>query len=280
MNIKLNKEAIDEIMTVLNEVKDVVRLLYEFNIDIDSDCWSATSPVNHEYEDILSWNRKHFETLDMTNIKSFTIGGNIITGSQHQYKDELIIAPKKLAKVQGEIFQKCLKSIIEKQSLKHFKLKFEDPYGLVDDCGWEHYMCINASVQESAIVDKDVETRNLINEIMNEEDNLIERSGCSLYDNNPKTNFHTNSGLVPSGDFPYMIEFFSHCIDSRENKYQGCYGLNNDYIKDVAEMINDIETRAKEIEKKYSNKGVKTTVNGFNDGCEDGMAIYVWIPYQ
>lgn len=25
---------------------------------------------------------------------------------------------------------------------------------------------------------------------------------------------------------------------------------------------------------------VKVTINDFNEGCQYGMAIYVWIPYQ
>ena len=52
MNKKLSKEAIDEIMTVLNEVKDVVKLMADFGIHITSDPWTATS--FNDSENILS----------------------------------------------------------------------------------------------------------------------------------------------------------------------------------------------------------------------------------
>lgn len=152
---KLNEEAINGITLLLNEVKDVIRLLNEFGIHIDSDCWSATIPVDHTYENILDWNKKDFETLDVSNINAFTIGGNISTGYEHEYKNETIIAPKKLAEIQGEIFEKYLKSILQSVSLKHFKLEIEEPYGLIDNCGWEHYLCIKATIKESGLKQED-----------------------------------------------------------------------------------------------------------------------------
>ena len=166
---KLNKEAIDEITYLLDEVKDVVRLLKEFEIHIDSDCWSATTPTNHDYENILAWNRKDFETLDVSDIKSFNIGGNLVTGSEHQYKKEWIIAPKDLAEVQGDIFERYLVSIMNSVSLKHFKLRLDEPFGLVNNCGWEYYLVIEATIQESAIIDSDAETKKLVEEIMKED---------------------------------------------------------------------------------------------------------------
>lgn len=123
----------------------------------------------------------------------------------------------------------------------------------------------------------------LIDKIKEEEDGIIELSGSPLYEN-PKTNFSENSGLIPQGDFPYMIEFFSwDLIDPTQDEYQGCFSehdLNGTYIRDVMKLIEKIEARAEELRKKYSNKGVKVTVNDFNEGCQYGMAIYVWIPYQ
>ena len=277
---KLNKEATDEIMHLLNEVKDVVRLLEEFGICIDSDCWSATTPVNHNYEDILSWNRKDFEVLDMSDIKSFSVGGNIITGSGHRYKDKSIIAPKELAEVQGNIFKEYLTSIVMSTSLKHFQLELEEPYGLVDNCGWEHYFVIEATVQESATTDSDAETKKLLQEIKNEQDTIIELSASPIYERPSNKFFSEESDLQPKGDFAYMIEFFSDLIVDEDTIYQGCFGLNSEYIKDAMKLITKVENRAKEIADKYADKGVKVTVNGLNDGCEKGMAIYVWIPYQ
>lgn len=156
--MKLKNEAIDEITYLLDEVKDIVRLLKEFGIHINSDCWSSTYPIlDNEYEDILSWDRKNFETIDVSDIKSFYIGGNIITGSQHTYKDESILAPKDLAEVQGDIFKRYLVSIINSISLKYFKLKLDEPFGLIDNCGWEHYLIIKATIKESAKKDNTIE---------------------------------------------------------------------------------------------------------------------------
>ena len=77
-----------------------------------------------------------------------------------------------------------------------------------------------------------------------------------------------------------MIEFFSDLIIDEDTIYQGTFGLNSKYIKDAMKLITKVENRAKEIENKYADKGIKVTINGLNDGCEKGMAIYVWIPYQ
>lgn len=178
--------------------------------------------------------------------------------------------------MQSEIFKEYLKSIIKKQSLKYFKLNFEDPYGLVDNCGWEHYVCINATIQESAL---DNQTEELIKEIRNEQDVIIELSASPLYEN-PQNYFNEDSGLIPQGDFPYMLEFFSDLIVDEDTIYQGAFGLNSQYIKDAMKLITKVENRAKEIADKYADRGVKVTVNGLNDECEKGMAIYVWIPYQ
>lgn len=277
---KLNKEAIDEIMYLLNEVKDVVRLLEEFGICIDSDCWSATTPVNHDYEDILSWDRKDFEVLDMSDIKSFSVGGNVVTGSGHRYKDKSIIAPKELAEVQGNIFEEYLTSIVMSTSLKHFQLELEEPYGLVDNCGWEHYFVIEATVQESATTDSDAETKKLVEKVKNEQDTIIELSASPVYERPSNKFFSEGCNLQPKGDFAYMVEFFSDLIVDEDTIYQGSFGVNSRYIKDAMKLITKVENRAKEIADKYADKGVKVTVNGLNDGCEKGMAIYVWIPYQ
>ena len=270
--MKLNKQAINEINYLLNEVKEVVQLLSEWGIHITSDPWIATSFCDKE--NILSWNKKDFEEINTVSTgDKFYIGGNITTGHQHEYKNKWIIAPKKLAKVEGEIFEKYLKSIIT--PLKYFDLKF-DQYGLTDNCGWEHFLCIEATVKESALKKS---TLSLIEEIMKEEDNIIELSASPLY-KNPKNNFDKESQLIPEGDFEFMIEFFSDLIIDEENKYQGCFGLNSNYIKDAIKLINKVENKAKEIETKYKDKGVKVTVNGLNDGCEKGLAVYVWIPKQ
>lgn len=276
---RLNEEATEEIIYLIDEVKDIVRLLKEFGINITSDPWTATSFCSKE--NILTWGKKDLNKINndsKINIgDKFYVGGNIVTGYQHEYKGMPLIAPKELAEVQGEVFKQYLESIVDKISLKHFDLEFRDDYGLTDNCGWEHYLCITATVKKSALqTDK---TTKLIKEIMNEEDHIIELSGSPLY-TNPKSNFNEDSGLVPQGDFPYMVEFFSDLIIDEDTIYQGTFGLNSKYIKDAMKLINQVEKRAEELANKYSDKGVKVTVNGLNDGCEKGMAVYVWIPYQ
>ncbi len=277
---KLNKEAIDEITHLLNEVKDVIELLGEFGIHIDSDCWSATSFSNKE--NILVWEEEDFKNLtEINDGDKFYIGGNIVTGSQHQYKNKWIIAPKELAKVQGDIFERYLCSIIKNNSFKHFDLKFKDEYGLTDNCGWEHWLIIETTVRPSALTNNN--TKNLLKKIKNEGDSIIELSASPIYEQ-PKNQFSKESGLQPQGDFAYMVEFFSwNLIDPSEKKYQGCFSqhdYNGEYIRDCMKLINDVERRAKELADKYADKGVKVTVNDFNKGCQYGMAIYVWIPYQ
>ena len=122
-------------------------------------------------------------------------------------------------------------------------------------------------------------TKKLIEEIKNEQDNIIELSGSPVY-TNPKSNFNEDSELVPQGNFPYMVEFFSDLIVDDDTTYQGNFGVNSKYIKDAMKLITQVENRAEELTDKYADKGIKVTVNGLNDGCEKGMAIYVWIPYQ
>ena len=272
--MKLKKEAIKELMQLLKEVNNVITLLEEFGINITSDPWLATSFCDKE--NILFWKEEDFYQLN--NINSgykFYIGGNITTGAEHEYKNKWIKAPKELAKIQAKTFKEYLISITS-INLRYFELEIEDR-GLVDNCGWEHYLGINAIVKLSAL---EKNTIPLIEKIMKEEDNIIELSGSPLY-KNPKNNFNKESQLVPKGNFQFMIEFFSReLIDDEDYIYQGAYGLNNDYIRDAMTLINKIESKAKEIEKKYSNEKIKVTINGLNDGCEKGMAIYVWIPYQ
>ena len=162
MNKKLSKEAIDELTTLLNKVKEIVHLLKDMGIQITSDPWTATSFDSSE--NILVWKKEDFEKIN-ENIDDgdiFYIGGNVITGGQHQYKNKWINAPKELAEIQGKIFEKYLQSIINSTSLKHFKLELKNPYGLTDNCGWENWFVIETTVQESALINiKEIQTINI-----------------------------------------------------------------------------------------------------------------------
>lgn len=272
---KLNEEAVNEIVYLLDEVNDVVKLMEEFKIHIDSDCWSATVPVNHEYENILSWNKNDFEALDVSDVKSFSIGGNIITGSQHRYKDKTIIAPKELAEIQGEIFKEFLISIVKSISLKHFQLQITDPYGLIDNCGWEHYICIDTIIKPSAITEDYKPTKEVIEEIRKEYE-------CYTY-----TAFNDNyddikivDNLIGYDDkYACMIEVFSELVEpNKEN--QAFFGVSDEYIDSVVKVRDDMREIATNIEHNYRDKGVKVTLSKWNQGCEFGMAMYIWIPFQ
>ena len=278
----LKEKVIDEVMTILNEVKDVQKLMSEFNINISSDTWIATNiernKVPNYNENILNWNRRDFEQIDLKRGDSFFIGGNITTGHEHQFKDKWIIAPKKLAEVQGEIVKEYLESIIDNQQCQYLDLSFYDPYGLTDNCGWEHYMCIKATV--NCDIKTDERTKALLNKIMQEGDHIIELSGCPVNEE-PNNMFSEETGLQPQGDFAYMVEFFSFdLVDADDNKYQGAYGLNDEYIKDALILTKKVQFRAESLRQDYAHKGVQVTINGFNDGCQGGLAVYVWIPYQ
>lgn len=148
--MKMNKEAINEITNLLDEVKDVVRILKDFGIHITSDSWSCTSFSNGE--DILSWKKENFENIKSINIgDKFYIGGDIITGTKTKWNGMWIIAPKKLAEVQGEIFEKYLKKIINEKQLKHFDLELRDEFGIYDNDGWEHLLTIDAKIKKSGL---------------------------------------------------------------------------------------------------------------------------------
>lgn len=277
--MKLKQEAINEIVHILAEVKNVASLVNKFGIFYNSDSWSATLPSDDNYEDILLWKENDFQQIDVQNIDSFAIGGCVVTG-QYEYKDKYINEPKDLAKMKGIIVERYIKDIIAENNPKFFNIEYHD-YGLVDNCGWEQYIGIKATIKINAIIHS--RTQELIEEIKNEEDDIIELSSTPVYDDNPKNCFIKNSKLVPKKDFPIMIEFFSNLVDPTDEKYTDCFssnGLNGEYIRDAMDLINTIEKRANKIAMKYADKGVEVTINDFNEGCQYGMAIYVWIPYQ
>lgn len=230
--MKMKKEAIDEIMYLLNEVNEVVSLLKQFGIDITSDPWTATSFSDEE--DILTWNRKSFERLKLPNSENkFFIGGNIITGTMHEYKNKWIIAPKKLAEIQGEIFEKYLKKIIKETSLKHFTLNFSDKYGLIDNGGWEHFMSIDATIKQSGLIKgKD--------EIISDYKNLLEFNG--------ELNYKIEAGQTNKEVYEYsgFIDYLKEICDSYNIKFNE---------KEIDwEWCNYIQNKSNELEKTIEQK--------------------------
>lgn len=117
------------------------------------------------------------------------------------------------------------------------------------------------------------ETLNLMEKIYDEEDCIIEYANTDI----------DHFGVSPPDNEEYyaMIEFFStHLIMKDENEYDGDFGPNAKFVKDAMKLINDTYKRADEIREKYKNQNVKVTIGEFNSGCEGGMALYIWVPYQ
>ena len=163
--MKLKKEALKEILFLQNEVKEVVKLLTEFGINITSDTWRATS--FSDKEDILNWKEEDFQKFENISYNdTFFIGGNLTTGHQHKYKNEYINAPEELAEIEGKIFKKYLEAIIILNTFEYFELKLND-CGLIDNCGWEHFISIDATVKESALEKNILKKQNITLEDLN-----------------------------------------------------------------------------------------------------------------
>ena len=88
----------------------------------------------------------------------------------------------------------------------------------------------------------------------------------------------------PDGNFIYMLEYFSGGVcPTDDEKYKGWHSKHDysgEYIRDAMIDILKTESLVKELERKYENKGVKVVFLDFNQGCEWGCAINVWIPEQ
>lgn len=150
MKSYLKKEAIEEITQLLNEVKIIEKLVNNMGITLQSDSWTAVFPIDHHYSNILSWDKKDFETLDISGIDGFNIGGCITTYS-HQYKDSWIVEPKKLVEEKSKTVQNFLESIINSLNLNYFNLELDVPYKICNNDGWEHFVCIKTKIKNNAI---------------------------------------------------------------------------------------------------------------------------------
>ena len=147
--MKMCEEAVKEISFFLKEVQGIQKLVGEMGITFDSDTWSAINTSNfefrknHEYENILTWEQKDFEEIDISEIDSFSLGGCVITSS-HEYNGEYVNEPKVLAQAKGETVKRFLKDIVDVFEPEYFKLSLAVPYELYDNDGWEQFICIDA----------------------------------------------------------------------------------------------------------------------------------------
>lgn len=77
-----------------------------------------------------------------------------------------------------------------------------------------------------------------------------------------------------------MIEVFSDLVEPSNSEYQSDFGMTDEYFDRVKEVKEDMAQMAMEIEFYYKKQNVKVTLSKWNQGCEYGMAMYIWIPYQ
>ena len=146
---QLNKEAINEIVSLNNKINEIANLVKQMGITYDSDSWTATLPVNHEYENIMSWNKKNFEKINIKNIDDFILGGNVIT-FENDYKGRIINEPKILAEAKSKSVKNYIKELLNETNTKYFDIELYIPYKLEDNCGWEQFIGIKAKIKENA----------------------------------------------------------------------------------------------------------------------------------
>lgn len=81
----------------------------------------------------------------------------------------------------------------------------------------------------------------------------------------------------PKGEFSIMLERFSMTIDP-EDYEEGQFGPTDEYFDEIQTVRKEMQKEAEELRKKFEKFNVKVTTSKWNDGCEFGMALYVWIP--
>ena len=101
----------------------------------------------------------------------------------------------------------------------------------------------------------------------------------STFDNNYEEMGGCHEPLTKTKDYGYMIEVFSELIEPNRDNCAD-YGVSDKYIDDVVRVRNDMRALAVEVEHDYSEYDVEVTLSKWNEGCEFGMALYIWIPMQ
>lgn len=85
----------------------------------------------------------------------------------------------------------------------------------------------------------------------------------------------------PKGNYKYMVEYYSECVNPDDDDlYQGYFSsedLSGNYIRDAMEVINRTINIVQELREQYRNQ-VDIQFVDFNKGCQYGCAIRIWIP--
>lgn len=126
------------------------------------------------------------------------------------------------------------------------------------------------------ITSSEIKTKKLIEHFRNKYECYIYTAFDDRYGN-----IRTVNNLKGYNDnYACMIEVFSDLVEPSDSKYQSDFGVTDEYFDRVKEVKEDMMQIAMEIEHYYKQQNVKVTLSKWNQGCEYGMAMYIWIPYQ
>lgn len=265
----LNKEAVDEITELLNEVKKVVEFVGNLGITYHSDAWNAVNPLGYDYENILSWDRRHFEHIDMTGIEKFNFGGSVCI-AEYEWKGKYICGPKTLHQAKVDTVKQYMQEVVDNFHGTYFKVSNVTDEPIYDNCGWECFVEFAVIPIKSKCFDN-TDLNKFAQQIIDEAPDSIDSSWIDYNIKNPDDN----------KKYYAMVGFLSsRLVDHEDAEYQNEYGLNGMYIRHASNLIKEMENAAEEIRIKYNDKNIKVSIGDLNEGCQFGMAIYVWIPYQ
>ena len=122
---------------------------------------------------------------------------------------------------------------------------------------------------------KEKKVKKLIEEIGSEYGEYI----YTVFDDEHDDMTSVNSLDGYNKEYACMIEVFSDLVEPC-NDNSAFFGVSDEYIDRVVQVRDNMQQLAKKIENKYKDNNVKVTLSKWNQGCEFGMAMYIWIPFQ
>lgn len=153
----LNKEAVNEIYKLQQNINKVAELMEHWGICYHSDPWKATDAetsdknIPHYNENIMIWKKKDFENIKIDNVNYFYLGGSN-SSTEEKYNGKYVGKPQDIAEAEGDSIFNLICQYIPSSS-KYFEYK---PYKdkLEKSCGWEQPIGIKAIIKEDAIEEK------------------------------------------------------------------------------------------------------------------------------
>ena len=122
-----------------------------------------------------------------------------------------------------------------------------------------------------------------MNKLREEVEEMLESGLAYTYTKKDNIDSKRSYPTRPDGDFVAMVEYFSGGVNPDDDPaYEGWFGkheLSGTYIRDA--MVDIIKTQhlANEVQTIFGDK-VSVVFLDFNQGCEWGCAINVWIKQQ